>query len=190
MSLLILIDGGYLKAMAKIAHARANFKEFPRWVLEQVQQRNQGQPRSLLRTIYYDCAPYQSNPPTAEERSRYQGFTRFRNFLENLPKFEVRLGRLVKRYREDGTSYFEQKRVDVLLAIDLVYYALSGHVSDIALVAGDADFVPAVQRAKEAGVRIWLFYGSRNAMSSDLHRLADDRIPLLDKNQRALFPKL
>ena len=94
MSLLILIDGGYLKATAKFAHnVRADFSKFPGWVLGEVQQYNHGFPKTLLRTIYYDCAPYQSTQPTPQEQQRLRAFTRFHHFLEQLPKFEVRLDR-------------------------------------------------------------------------------------------------
>jgi len=188
MSLLVLIDGGYLKAVGKLQGKRADLAKLPLWVLEQVQRHNHGQPATLLRTVYYDCPPYQSTPPTPEEKQRTKSFDSFRRYLENLPKFEVRLGRLVKRYDGKGQPFFEQKRVDVLLATDLLYYAFLGRVTDIALVAGDADFIPAVQRAHDAGVRIWLVHGPGAAR--DLYRLVDGRIPLLDEHGAVRYPTL
>lgn len=186
MSLLILIDGGYLK---RIAPVPADLARFPQWVVGVIQGSTSCQSIDLLRTIYYDCPPYQSSPPTPDERTRAQRFDKFRSFLEHLPRFEVRLGRLVRRLNERGEISFEQKRVDVLLVVDLLYYSLSGRVSDVALVAGDADFIPAVQRVKDAGVRVWLFHGRRSSVAAELYRLVDERIPLLDESgQKPLFP--
>ena len=51
--------------------------------------------------------------------------------------------------------------VDVLLSIDLVRLSARGQITDIALAAGDSDFVPAVEVAKNEGVSVWLYHGNR-----------------------------
>ena len=68
-----------------------------------------------FRTYYYDCLPYQDNPPTADQRARVANAQKFFYALNRIDRFEVREGRLAK----SGGS-FTQKGVDVLLAIDLV----------------------------------------------------------------------
>ena len=70
--------------------------------------------------------------------------------IESLDRWSMRLGKLQKRW--DGKKeYFEQKRVDVLLSVDLVRHAAAGHIQHAVLIAGDSDFVPAVEAAKEHG---------------------------------------
>jgi uncharacterized LabA/DUF88 family protein len=64
--------------------------------------------------------------------------------------------------------------VDVLLSVDLVRLSTGGQISHAALVAGDSDFVPAVQAARNAGVSMWLFHGER--YHNELWKLADERI--------------
>jgi len=69
----------------------------------------------LLRTYYYCCPPYQSNPPTTEEKERKSKFDRFHAVLENIPRFQVRVGKLAYRGMDaTGKKHFEQKRVDTV----------------------------------------------------------------------------
>ena len=106
-----------------------------------------------LRTYFYDCMPYQSNPPTTDESRRYAQKDAFIYNLKQLPRFDVRLGRLQKIGND-----FKQKGVDVLLSVDLTNYANRGRMDKAILVTGDSDFVPAIKAAKYAGVVIILYY--------------------------------
>lgn len=131
----------------------------------------------LLRTYYYHCPPYQSNPPTQEEKERYAARRSFYTALDRLPRFSVRLGRLESRGHEpDGRPKFEQKRVDILLGVDLVQLAAKGQIQQAILLAGDSDFIPAVTVAKAEGVLVRLFHGSN--CHSDLWQEVDERIKI------------
>lgn len=110
-----------------------------------------------LRTYVYDCMPYQSNPPTENERKRTAKMNKFISCLRKLNRVEVRLGKLQKIY-VDGKFTFKQKMVDVLLSVDLVRLSWSKQIQDAILVAGDRDYVPAVKAAKDAGVLVKLYY--------------------------------
>jgi uncharacterized LabA/DUF88 family protein len=114
----------------------------------------------LLRCYYYTCPPHVSDPPTEDERIRQQSFDRFNFALGRIPRFEVRLGKLAKRFNQDGTVRYEQKRVDALLSIDVVRLASKQQIQELVLVAGDSDFVPALQAAKDEGVLVRLYHGS------------------------------
>ena len=130
-----------------------------------------------LRTYYYDCLPYQGSPPTEEERTRYTTQRRFFEALERLPRFSVRLGRLERRGPDaSGNFTFEQKRFDILLGVDLVSLATKGAVQEAIIVAGDSDFVPAIDAAKREGVAVSLFHGA--TYHSDLWRAADERFQI------------
>jgi len=97
-----------------------------------------------LRTYCYFCMPYQSNPPTTEERTRYEDTRKSLSTLEALPRFEIRLGKLVMRTGDRGTR-FEQKGVDVLLSVDLVRMSFDHQIDVAVVLTGDSDFVPAVR---------------------------------------------
>ena len=116
--------------------------------------------------------PSQSNPPTGEESSRYARMDKFINRLTRLNRFQVRLGKLGRVGDE-----FVQKRVDILLAVELVRLSWSKSIGTAVLVTGDSDFVPAVEAAKDAGVLVQLWY-SRNAVHNELISAVDEFFPI------------
>ena len=64
--------------------------------------------------------------------------------------------------------------VDVLLSIDLVQLCLKGRITDIVVLAGDSDFIPALEVAKQEGVTIWLLHGP--SYHEALWNIADERV--------------
>jgi uncharacterized LabA/DUF88 family protein len=121
-----------------------------------------------LRTYYYNCMPFQSNPSTEEERRRFASMDKFVYTLRKLPRFEVKLGRLGCVGGE-----FIQKRVDIALAADLVRLSCGRMIQKAVLVTGDSDFLPAIEAAKEAGVLVTLYY-SRSSIHDELLSAVDE----------------
>ncbi len=164
----IFIDGAYLEAVIReeFGVARINHHKLS---LEL------GGGSDILRTYYYHCPAFQGNPPTDEERRRYTSRRRFFSYLERLPRYSVRLGRLERRIDRPGSKpRYEQKRVDILLGVDMVQLAAKHMIQDAILVAGDSDFIPAVIAAKSEGVLVRLFHGK--SYHGDLWREADERV--------------
>ena len=85
----------------------------------------------MLRTYYYNCMPYKSKFPTAAESNRYAKAQKFMDYLENLDRYSVRLGKLAYRgTNADGTPILQQKRVDILLACDLVLLSANNALAE------------------------------------------------------------
>lgn len=170
----IFIDGGYLDKVLRneFGGAKIQYDLLSQKIGECIDLGSK-----IFRTYYYHCLPYKSNPPTQEESRRYANLQSFFAALQRLPRFEVRQGRLARRGPDrDGNYTYEQKMVDVLLSIDLVSLAAKNQVTDIILIAGDSDFVPAIEIAKREGVTIWLFHG--RTYHIDLWTIADERVHL------------
>ncbi len=128
----------------------------------------------ILRTYYYHCPVFQSSPPLPEESARYAAQRKFFATLENLPRYTVRLGRLEFRGNDQhGRPRYEQKRVDILLGVDLVQMSTKQVIQEAVLVAGDSDFIPAVTAAKQEGVLVRLYHGAR--AHTDLRQECDER---------------
>ncbi len=72
--------------------------------------------------------------------------------------------------------------MDIKLAVDLLRLSLGGVIQLACLIAGDGDFVPAVQVAKDAGVEVHLYYGNgpNSRFSRQLWDCCDQRF-LLDQ---------
>jgi uncharacterized LabA/DUF88 family protein len=127
----------------------------------------------ILRTYYYDCPPFQSSNPTVQERERFSRAQKFFTALDRLPRYEVRLGRLAKRVDSSGQTFFEQKRVDIMLGVDMALLCGKGQITHAAILAGDSDFIPAVVAAKSQGVLVSLFHGQ--GCHKDLWDCVDER---------------
>lgn len=166
----VLIDGGYFSKVLKYEFDEPSL-DFSTFVSELVGE------DIILRTYYYTCDPWQSNPPTEEEKSRFSNTQRFHAVLRHLNNFEVRCGRLAHRgIDKDGNPIFEQKGVDVLLTIDMLGLSIKPSVTKIYIVSNDSDFVPAIQFVKNQGVQVVLVHGKE--YQNNLGEVADQKIKI------------
>ncbi|WP_260431873.1 NYN domain-containing protein, partial [Corynebacterium bovis] len=102
---------------------------------------------------------------------------RYQRSLRAEPGVQLRAGHLIE-WGDRRT----QKAVDTRLVADMVTAALRGHVSDIALVSGDADMLPGVEEAVSAGVRVHLYGFGWDSVSANL-RFACDTTTILDPRE-------
>ena len=184
--LAIFIDGGYI--------AKLGEHEFSVWVdfqklSEEVRQAvaaKTPEPVDLLRTYYYDCLPYQSDPPTPEEAQRMGQRRAFFAALQRLPRHTVREGRLMFRGLDArGEPIFQQKRVDLLLGLDFALLSGKRRVTHAAVVSGDSDLIPALEVARQEGILVWLVHGPKASRvegkptyAQELWDAADERLLL------------
>ena len=73
-----------------------------------------------------------------------------------------------------------QKRVDILLAVDLVRLSWSKQIGKAVLITGDSDFVPAILAAKDAGVLVELYY-SQMSVHDELLAAVDERFQITEE---------
>jgi uncharacterized LabA/DUF88 family protein len=147
----VLIDGGYLAKVLEEVFQRPQF-DFKNFSDKLCQDAG----CNRVRTYYYHCRPYQSNPPTEEEKNRYAQWMKFEEYLKRIPRLDFRVGRLQRISRA-----FKQKGVDVWFSVDLVKLACKGVIDKAILITGDSDFVPAVNVAKEEGIVTVLYYSKQ-----------------------------
>ena len=168
----LFIDGGYLAKVLRHDHDSAPIA-FEKLAHEMAH------PAELLRAYYYHCLPYQGSPPTDDERKRYGDMHRFITALSYLPRFEVRLGRLAHRGLDaDGKPIFIQKRVDCMVGVDMALLAGKRTISNVALLSGDSDLIPAVEAVKREAILVTLWHGSYSAdsrPSRELVEICDER---------------
>lgn len=93
---------------------------------------------------------------------------RYQRALRTCDGVQLRAGQLIE-WGERRT----QKAVDTRLVADLVLAGVRGQCSDIVLVSGDADMIPGVQEAANAGLRVHLYGFGWDSMSSQLRHSCD-----------------
>lgn len=165
---LVFVDTSYL-----LASFYNSWEEGARGQLEislaTVVQRIDQQARALVdqpvqRQNWYDGIP-DSGP------HRYQ------RTLRVIEGVQLRAGQLIE-WGDRRT----QKAVDTLLVADMIQAAYRGQCSDMVLVSGDADMIPAVRVAVDAGVRVHLIGFGWDSISSAL-RHACDSATVLDPRE-------
>lgn len=171
----IYIDGGYLDKILQQDHpgARVDMEKLARRIAQEDE---------LLRAYYYHCLPYQSDPPTDDERQRFGAKRRFIDAISHIPRFEVRLGKLqFQGTSEDSRPIFVQKRVDMMMGVDMALLAVKHRVGRVALLTGDSDAIPAVEAVKPEGVVVTLVHGplrGRSSPSRELYKIVDERVEI------------
>ncbi|MGH9550572.1 MAG: NYN domain-containing protein [Terriglobales bacterium] len=117
--------------------------------------------RQLVNSHYYDAPSPPMNDPHSKER-----------FLHSLRQlgWRIFMGRL-HTSQKHGHTVYTQKMVDTKLTADLVLAAANQEIDTAIIVAGDADFVPAVIAARKLGVHVELYFLDGDA-SVELQRNA------------------
>jgi len=168
----VLIDGGYLDAVLRDANLEGKI-DIPALAAALAS------PAELYRWYYYHCMPYQSDPPTEEERQRTAPMNKFIERLRESERCMIRLGRLRKIDIPGARPKLKQKQVDVLIAVDIVNLATKRLIQEIVLISGDSDLLPALAIARDEGVIFRLAYGTgRCSPHRELRAHADERQPL------------
>jgi uncharacterized LabA/DUF88 family protein len=124
--------------------------------------------RRLVRIYYYNA-----KVGFKEEPQRYRDQQAFFAGVNAIPYSELRLGRLVYHNWPNTPPY--EKGVDVQLATDMITHSFKNNYDVAVLVAGDNDFVGALQSIKDNGkhVEVGLFGKER---SSYRLRMVADRV--------------
>lgn len=164
----IFIDGAYLtRVLQSFGSPRVRYEAILDWIV----------PRGkLFRAYYYDCLPYQSPEPSEEERDLVSGKQGFFNRLSSIPRFKVKLGRLVYRGTDDkGYPIFAQKGVDLLMGLEIANLASREKVQCMALLTGDSDFIPAVDLIQNQAIIAKLIHGPTGTYHRGLWNAVDER---------------
>ena len=157
----VVVDGGYWrKIIEEIGISSVDLMSLTDFICY---------PAFRIRTYFFDGK-------TQESQSFHDG-------LQLLDRFEVYLGEVVPRpfycpFCQETVQVLAQKRVDVALAVELVHLATTQQIDLIVLIAGDRDFIPAIETAKHAGVILRLIHGHPKTVSDTLFKLVDEKVEL------------
>lgn len=172
----VFIDGGYfVKIRENLGVYKLSIVKFSDLLCENSKMER-------LFTFYYDCPPFQSNPPTEQEKIKKAGFDQFIYSLRHEPRLQVRLGKLSRIDSECEncglqTTKYRQKRVDNLLTVDLTRAIWKDNIHKAILVTGDSDFVPAVEEANRAQILTHVYYlkSANTTIHDELYTACSER---------------
>jgi len=122
--------------------------------------------RRLVRIYYYNARVGQR-----EEPQRYHDQQKFFAGVTAIPYCELRLGRLVYNNWPSSPPY--EKGVDILLATDMITHSFKNNYDVAILVAGDNDFVGAIQAVKDNGKNLEVALFGKERTSMQLRKVTD-----------------
>jgi uncharacterized LabA/DUF88 family protein len=158
---MIFIDG------SNLYHSIKNF--FKRTDIDMGKLSNKLLDKRRLIRIYY----YNAKVGLKEEPERYRDQQAFFASVSAIPYCELRLGRLVY-INWPNTPPFE-KGVDIQLATDMITHSFKNNYDVAVLVAGDNDYVGALQSVKDNGKHVEVALFGKERTSRQL-RVAADRV--------------
>jgi uncharacterized LabA/DUF88 family protein len=122
--------------------------------------------RRLIRVYYYNARVGRK-----EESDRYRRQQAFFKGVTSTPYVELRLGRLV--YQDWPNSPPYEKGVDIQLATDLLTHSFKNNFDVAVIVAGDTDYVGALQSVKDNGKNVEVALFGKDRTSRPLREVAD-----------------
>lgn len=142
------------------------------------------------KVFYYDALPGQRRTEPDEEFAvRWAEAERLQVYLQTLDRYRVYQGDA--RWRS-GRGH-EQKKVDVMITVDMLKHTIRRNMDQATLLASDVDFRPLLDALVDEGMFVTLMYNPWNT-SQELLGAADARIALspgkiwswLDQKSRSL----
>ena len=127
--------------------------------------------RQLIRIYYYNARVGRK-----EEPGRYKDQQAFFAGISAIPYCELRLGRLVYNNWPNSPPY--EKGVDIQLATDMITHSFKNNYDVSILVAGDSDYVGALQAVKDNGKHVEVALFGKEQSSRQLRVVADKVITL------------
>jgi len=127
--------------------------------------------RRLIRIYYYNARVGRN-----EEPQRYKDQEAFFAGINAIPYTELRLGRLVYTNWPNNPPY--EKGVDIQLATDMITHGFKNNYDVAILVAGDNDYVGALQAVKDNGRNVEVALFGKERTSMQLRNVSDRIITL------------
>ena len=158
---MIFIDG------SNLYHSLKNF--FKRTDIDIGKLSNKLLDRRRLIRIYY----YNAKVGLKEEPQRYRDQQAFFDSVSAIPYCELRLGRLVYINWPNTPPY--EKGVDIQLATDMITHSFKNNYDVAVLMAGDNDYVGAIQAVKDNGKNVEVALFGKERTSRQL-RVAADKV--------------
>jgi uncharacterized LabA/DUF88 family protein len=175
----VLIDGGHLRVLVRKAG-----REYNPDYIAQIAHSCVAEDETLLRILYYDCAPYNGKVklPVSGKYYEFNGTDTWLKTLAAKKLFAVRRGVLKFRgYKPkripiasepltdaDFKPDFEQKGVDMRIGLDIANQAARGSVDRIILISGDTDCLPAMKQARIQGLQVVLISFEKQNIAPEL----------------------
>ncbi|MDD4353370.1 MAG: NYN domain-containing protein [Candidatus Nanoarchaeia archaeon] len=148
---LIFIESNYLYLLSKFFNTKIDLFKFSYNLAK-------NENMEIKTVYYYTSPPFQNNPPTLEESKRKSGYD---SFINKIKKSNI----IIREGRCQNIEGYREKGVDTLFTIDLMNILINNlkekdKITKVILFTCDTDFVPVIERIKQEGIIVILYYYS------------------------------
>lgn len=141
-----------------------NFQEFIDYLIEE---------KELSKIFYYNA-----QLDKLKNLEKFNSQKEFFKRLREIPKFNLRLCKLLKRKLPFSKKYYYVlKEDDIYMAVDIVEGACDDKFDIAIIISGDGDFVPAVKSVKKRNKKVINIYFKKSS-SRNLKNDCDDSIEI------------
>jgi len=134
------------------------------------------------KVFYYDAIPAAKDGESdAQYRTRVEPRKKLHDKIASQERYHVYEGDSRVRRKE-----IQQKKVDIMIAVDMLTHTVRGNMNQCTLIASDLDFKPLVDALVQEGMFVRLMYPPLDT-AVELYSSADERIPL---TIRSVYPWL
>ena len=127
------------------------------------------------RVFYYDCLPRQKKDESEQDYlERIKPIQTRHDHLRSLPGFHVFEGEV---RRSSISKRTEQKKVDTMIAVDMLMHSFRQNMDSATLITNDLDFKPVLDALVQIGMYVMLWHRTSNIVSELTHS-ADHSLPL------------
>lgn len=170
---MVFIDGGYLREGVKkmIGHDKINFGymvKFFRYKFHLLPEESE-----VTRIYYYDAIV-----DASVDLQRHKQQREYFHKVGLYPRFEVKLGRLIK----EGNGKYRQKGVDILISVDMLAKAFQNFYDLALFIGGDDDFVDLINAVKNLTNKKVFGFAFQHNVSNRLLESLDNSIILTKKD--------
>jgi uncharacterized LabA/DUF88 family protein len=162
----LFIDGGYLRDKFEKCMVRY-YGEESGVSIKPCIPATTSQFAPVQKSFYYDCID--ERRLTEESDEEFEGRVKSQEVLfasiRSTSGWHVREGRLVGARKQNRS----QKRVDVLLAVEMLSHAFNKNMQTAILIAGDDDFTPLVEELLRHGTYVEVWSDSQYRSSHLVH---------------------
>jgi len=175
---MVFIDGGYLREGIKkmFGHDQIDFD----LLVESICCKFHIFPEAceVTRIYYYDAIV-----DASFDLQRHKDQRAYFHKVGLFPRFEVKLGRLIK----DGSGNYRQKGVDILISVDMLAKAFQNFYDAALFIGGDDDFVDLINAVKNlTNKKVFGVTFQHNASQRLLESLDDSIILTKNDCQKAV----
>jgi len=136
---------------------------------------------------FYFAKPHEHKATAEKSQQILERYDALKHHLEQQGFRFVVSGTVRSRVGRDKEVTFQEKGVDVRIAVDIVTSVLDGKADTIILASSDSDLQPAIKEVRDRGAKV-IYTGFRYRRNRGLELTTDETVLVTNEQVRKFYP--